>query len=644
MDVGAQDRLVCGRAGDDHLDGAPGRIVVVPAGAQGDDLLVQPGADLAAHGHDHALAGAGGGARLEMAHDVLGHFLEAWPGAHQLFQLRPAALGRLACGDILFVLEDLLHLGVEGLDICLVDIQPGQAAFVVDGYRGAILHGVLDVVDAHVVPEDCPGVLVLTLNGSAGKTDESGIGQGIAQMLGEAILIASGLLVQHGAEAVLGAVGLVGDHHDVGALGELGKARLPPLGLELLHGGEDDAAGGPVLQQFAEMVPPLCLQRRLPQQGAGTLEGLEELAVQVVAVGDHHHGGVLHLGLLHELGGEEHHGQALARALGVPHQATAARARRHAAGIVGAGPVFHLVAGRGGRHQRGAHCLAHGMELVVGGDFLNDAPLILLEEHEIAQVVQQEMMGEEATHHLLQLEFQQGLVVFVVDGAPGQEALPRRGERAHPRMGAVGDHQCLVGHEQGLDLGLVGLQLVEGPPDVRLLIGRVLQLQHCNGQAVDEAHQVGAPGLLGALHRELVDHQEAVALRALEIHQPHPVAALAPGLVHLHRHAIHQPFVEGAVAEKQRGVRCLGDMVHHFVERGCGDGGVQNPQGLLQPAGQDDLAVILALRRLAIRGNVRPEAGLPAALLEPAKGELFQVIFADHEASVPSFRMARYWP
>ena len=52
-------------------------------------------------------------------------------------------------------------------------------------------------------------------------------------------------------------------------------------------------------------------------------EGAEELVVQVVAVGEDHDGGVLHGRVQDDAPGVEGHGQALARALGVPDHAHA---------------------------------------------------------------------------------------------------------------------------------------------------------------------------------------------------------------------------------------------------------------------------------------------------------------------------------
>jgi hypothetical protein len=56
----------------------------------------------------------------------------------------------------------------------------------------------------------------------------------------------------------------------------------------------------------------------------------------------------------------------------------------------------------------------------------------------------------------------------------------------------------------------IGLELVEGVPDVSVLVDGVLQLDDRDGQPVDEDDHIGAPGLPRTLHPERVDHQPVV--------------------------------------------------------------------------------------------------------------------------------------
>jgi hypothetical protein len=113
----------------------------------------------------------------------------------------------------------------------------------------------------------------------------------------------------------LRAVRFVGDHHDVLAGAQL-VVHVALFGLEFLDGGEHHAAAGH-LQQLLQVVAVLGLHGFLPQQLHTGREGVEELVVQVVAVGDDDDGGVVQR--QHHLAGVEHHAQALAAALRVPH-------------------------------------------------------------------------------------------------------------------------------------------------------------------------------------------------------------------------------------------------------------------------------------------------------------------------------------
>ena len=157
----------------------------------------------------------------------------------------------------------------------------------------------------------------------AGEADERGIRQGVAHVAGEAV-----------DEVVLAAVRLVGDHDDVAPVGEQRVPVVAPRsGQELLDGGEDHAARRDRAAAPAGR-PALGLHRLLAQQLLAAGEGAEELVVQVVAVGDHHQGRVLHRRVQDDSPGVERHRQALARALRVPDHADPPVARlRHLASL-----------------------------------------------------------------------------------------------------------------------------------------------------------------------------------------------------------------------------------------------------------------------------------------------------------------------
>ena len=135
---------------------------------------------------------------------------------------------------------------------------------------------------------------------------------------------------------------------------------------------------------------------------------------------------------------------------------------------------------------------------------------------------------------------------------PRLHALLVRRERPQPCRKAIADHHGHVGVEQVANLFLVGLYLVEGIPDVGLLVGGVLQLDHCQRQAVDEGHQVRTARLFGAGHGELADQQEVVVARVREVDQVDQIGALFLAFGELDRDAGQQKPMHAAVAGDQQ--------------------------------------------------------------------------------------------
>ena len=122
------------------------------------------------------------------------------------------------------------------------------------------------------------------------------------------------------------------------------------------------------------------------------------------------------------------------------------------------------------------------------------------------------MRRQHAAHQRFQLvELAQRVELHAVNRAPLHEALGIGRERAQPRLAAIGNHQHLVELEQVGDLLFVGLNLVVSLPDAGLLVGRVLQLQQHQRQAVDEQHNVGPARVVRAFEGELVDRPIFVA-------------------------------------------------------------------------------------------------------------------------------------
>jgi hypothetical protein len=185
-------------------------------------------------------------------------------------------------------------------------------------------------------------------------------------------------------EVVLAAVRLVGDDHDVASVGERRVAVAPLLGQELLDRGEDDPASLAVLQQLPQVGAALRLDGLLPQELPAAGEDAEELAVQVVAVGEDHDGRVLHRRVTDDTSCVEHHRQALARTLRVPDDADAT-VPRLAAGSQACFVPAPLLSGTSLQHCRPQglfHRRVYRVELVVARHFLGELPAAFIFEHD----------------------------------------------------------------------------------------------------------------------------------------------------------------------------------------------------------------------------------------------------------------------
>jgi len=379
------------------------------------------------------------------------------------------------------VFGQFIDLGIDLRQVLSLQRQLRQPRFKVDGDRCAIFLGLLHVVDVDVVAEHGAGVAVFRRYRRARKGHKRGVGQRIAQVLGIPYLIrrcrlrsdqclriigtGSGQVLgrfdrlQFGFKAVLRAVCFIGDHDDVVAVGEHREAVFIFTGHELLDGGEDDAAGGPVAQFVAQVLPGSGLHRLIAQQVLRQREDAEQLAVQIIAVGDDDDGWVLHRRVLHHLCGKAGHGDALAAALGMPNDAAPSF-------------CFLVAIGTGSSHDaidRGTH----RMELVIAGDLLHQCAVILKQDEE-AQVVEQVGRGQHATDQGFQfVELAERVKCLAIDGAPLHEPLGVAGERTQSRLAAVGYDQHFVVLEYVGYLFLVGLKLVVGFPDVGILVGGV---------------------------------------------------------------------------------------------------------------------------------------------------------------------------
>ena len=246
-----------GRAGGHHyLDGALGKVVIVPIGVLIDDGLVEGGGNAAGHGDNHSLTGHGFRAEVEMLGGVEGDLADALGVADDGLYLSPAGLGLFVFGQF----ADLLVKVGDELAPLLGEFDLGQAAFVIDGDGGTIIDGLLNIVDIDVVTEDADGISVRPFDGRPGEAEVGSPGEGVAEVFGVAVDgggpdLGTGLLIEDlllaGRQAILGAVGLVGDDDDVLAVAQLVED-VALVGGELLDGREDDAAGLAV-EEFLEV-------------------------------------------------------------------------------------------------------------------------------------------------------------------------------------------------------------------------------------------------------------------------------------------------------------------------------------------------------------------------------------------------------
>ena len=229
------------------------------------------------------------------------------------------------------------------------------------------------------------------------------------------------------AEAILAAVRLVGDHHNVATVSEHRVAVAVFARCELLQRGEDDAARG-ALELGSQVGAGRRLHGRL-WEDAGRREGFtEELVVEVVAVGDEHQGRVCHALITHDLRGVEHHLEALARPLRVPHHATATVP-------IGTGSLHGGLDGR-----------VDGPVLVILGHALHECPRgltrclvgdgLVAEDGEVLQQIKEALRLEDS----LDQHFKRGEAAddfAALDRLPRRVVLKRTGVATHRSRGAV---------------------------------------------------------------------------------------------------------------------------------------------------------------------------------------------------------------
>ena len=145
----------------------------------------------------------------------------------------------------------------------------------------------------------------------------------------------------------------------------------------------------------------------------------------------------------------------------------------------------------------------------------------------------------------------------------------------------------------------MGQVLVEGRP--RRHAG-LLEFDHHPGQAVDEAHQVGAAGIEAADHAELADQQEVVLLRVFPVHHAQSLGLLSAVLAvgDGDGDAVFQQPVDLAVRGLQTHRRAVaGQFVGSGLDRLGRQAGIEFDQCRPHSLYQHHLALGLAAKRAA---------------------------------------------
>ena len=355
-----------------------------------------------------------------------------------------------------------------------------------------VVHCPGEVVGVDHVTEHVDGVAVGERDGGAGERDEGGVGQCFTNASSETVEV-----------VVVAAMRFVDDHDDVAAVAQqwVVEARLALIigQSELLQGGEVDAAGLPICEFGAQVCALRDANGRLCQQPRA-IEALEQLGVQLVAVGDNHQRGVLQLGLLCNEVGVELHLHRLARALGVPHHPG-------------------LAVGFGGRHC-GPDGLGDREVLVRLGDSFDEPVTARVERHEVALQLQEPFGVAHAVDQVLQFDTQvevvriagEGRAPAVVVDVPGRVVVQRRERRSVAGGDAVADDGEHGEPERHRKLTQVGVQLGMGGRQPGRLRRCSLEFDEHHGQAVEVQHHVEAALHLARPNGQLADRQPVVVV------------------------------------------------------------------------------------------------------------------------------------
>ena len=237
-------------------------------------------------------------------------------------------------------------------------------------------------------------------------------------------------------EIVLTAVRLVRNHHNVPTLRQRRLLPAPALRKELLNRRENHPARRPP-QPRPQIRPTLRLLRPLPQHIRAARKRREQLAVQIVAVRQHHNRRIAHPRIPRNRPSVKRHRQTLARTLRVPDHPdpTIPPLPARAARLVTPARL------RNSRLLRSPHRLLHRVphrvKLVIPSQLLRRRPAVVLEHDEIAYQRQQTRRLAHALQQHLQLRHMRIVQLLARYRPPRLEPLHPRRQRPQPRPHAV---------------------------------------------------------------------------------------------------------------------------------------------------------------------------------------------------------------
>lgn len=215
-------------------------------------------------------------------------------------------------------------------------------------------------------------------------------------------------------------------------------------------------------------------------------------------------------------------------------------------------------------------------------------------------------------------------------------------ERPESGLRPSGDHAQGGEGEQAGDLLGVCAELVPSALERRAGLTGHLELDESERQPVDVGERVGAPRPASLLDRDLVDHDEVVAIGLVDVHEPghvvpRPTVAAAPLDGHPLRHQPMHPPVLGehvAALGSAHGRDDLGDLIGPETR-------VELLHGPAQPALQQHVPVRRPLSCRLARGDDWAVEDLPAEVVEVLQADLLDAGLRDERLHSASWGKSR---